>query len=147
VSHPSTAAQAKRAILDLLATSDALEGVELSWAGPTQDADVKHRMVWLGKTVQTEKWATSLGAKKRDEDYHVTVIAQVWKDGDDPEQTELKAWDLQSAVSEAIRADLTLGGLLAQFAELSSTEVEPLPASPRGWRARAEMKVHCVARI
>jgi len=142
----STAPAAKQKLLDLFNASVDLTGVTRTWAAPTKDEEYTEEHVWLGDVSQTEKWA-SLGAQKRDEDYTVEVVVQVTRPGDDEITVETRAWQLQAAVTAAVRADVTLAGVLSQWAEVVSTRMETRPAGPSSWLAKGTLLVHCRSRI
>ena len=142
----STAATAKQRILDLLAARPALAAVKRTWAEPTQQGDHGADHVWFGDTDQSEEWG-SLGAHARNENYVIELTAVAYLPGDDPQAAEARGWTLQGEISQALRSDPSLGGLLSQYAELQTTRMTVDPASAGGWVARANLRVHCVARI
>lgn len=142
----STVPAVKAKLVELFAAAAA--PVPVSWAAPTEetDYDLVNGNVWLGKVTQDEDWSHSMGAMDRDEVYIVKVWAQVYRRGDDPQITEQQAWAIRAVLSTALRADITLEGVVSLQASLVATEMETLPSSD-GWLARAELDVRVQSRI
>lgn len=147
----STAPAAKQKILDLLNARPALAALvaaktlRIRWAAPTEEADYRRDIIWLGDVRQTEEHV-ALGGNSKDEDYTVGLWCQSYRTGDDPKATEDACWALREEAAAAIRADPTLGGVLNQWAEIQSTNVTTRPAE-KGWLVKAEALVLCHARI
>ena len=142
---PPTAAQAKRAMLDLF-IAQAVGDLTCSWAGPTKEEEVRDNLLWFGEVEQNEEWANSLGAQRRQEDYTVEVIANVYREGTDPEACETTAWDVRSEIATALRNANDLDGLLSEWAEVQTTSMTTYPVEG-GWESRATIRVHCRSRI
>jgi hypothetical protein len=141
----STVPAAKQKILDLLAANGDLAGVTITWAAPTNDSDYQHDNIWLGDVDQEETFRV-LGAQKIDEEYRLPIHIQAHKEGDVEKDAEERFWTLREEVIGTLRADLTLGGILNQWAGTFPTRVEVRP-TPNGWLARGEVALTCRARI
>ena len=147
----STAPGVKQALIDLLEDRPALEGVTIQWAGPSNTDEVKPKMIWFGKTVRDSEWS-GLGAKSagrrppRREEYTVKVIVYRYLEGNVPKQCEQDCEDLVTEIEDAIYGDVTLGGLLAEWAEVKRVETETMVANESGWNSEAVLDVRCTAK-
>jgi hypothetical protein len=141
----STVPAAKQKILDLLAANGDLAGVTITWAAPTNDSDYQEDNIWLGDVDQEEEFKV-LGAYKIDETYTIPVHIQAVKQGDVEKDAEVRFWALREEVISSIRSNLTLDGVLNQWAGTFPTRVEVRP-TPNGWLARGEVSLTCRARI
>lgn len=147
----STAPAAKQKILDLLnarttlATLVAANELKIRWAAPTEEADYRRDIVWLGDVQQTEDHI-ALGGMRKDEDYTIELWCQSYRTGDDPRATEEACWQLREEAAAAVLANPNLGGVLNQFIEIQSTNVTTRPAE-KGWLVKAEASLLCHARI
>jgi hypothetical protein len=141
----STAPAAKAKIVELLMARPGLSGVTVTWAQPTEDDFyATGDNVWLGKVTQSEEHI-ALGGMRKDEDYTVGLWVQSWREGDDPQAVEERAWELRDEAAAAIRADPDLSGILNQWVEFESTEMVT-EAFDKGWVAKGECGVLCHAR-
>jgi hypothetical protein len=147
----STAPGVKDALIDLLEGRPALAGVTIRWAGPSSPDEVKPKMIWFGKTERDSEWS-GLGAKSvgrrppRREEYTVKVVVYRYLEGNDPKRCEQDCEDIVTEIEEAIFGDVTLGGLLAEWAEVKRVETETMVANESGWNCEAVLDVRCVAK-
>jgi hypothetical protein len=148
----STAPEAKRRILALLLDRAELNEVKISPGGPTEEEDREPEMVYFdGPTVRDPSWIVMGG--QMDEDYTLTLIVELTKPGDDEIDAEERCWELIDEIEQALRADLSLDGLL-QGDGLNETpplgfgqqDVQTIPHGD-AWRAQATVPVQCHARI
>ena len=139
----------KQKLLDLFnaetGTGEALEGVTITWAAPTNDSDYQADNIWLGDVEQEENFKV-LGRQSIDELYTVEIFFQAVALGDVEKTAEDRAWALRAAGISAIRADLTLGQTVNQWVGPSTTRMETRPL-PNGWLAKARLVLTCRARI
>ncbi len=149
----STAPLAKQKILDLLNARTALaamvtaDQLKIRWAAPTEEADYRRDIIWLGDVEQTEEHI-ALGGNgiRKDEDYTIQLWCQSYRVGDDPKATEEACWALREEAAAAIRLDPNLSGVLNQWVEIESTNVITRPAE-KGWLVKCEASLLCHARI
>ena len=142
----STVPAAKAALLSIFATALAGESVDISWAAPSDDEDYTDEMVWLGD-VDYEDSFKVLGAQRIDEEYTIPVSIQVVREGDNPQATEERWWALRALCVNALRDDLTLGGVVNQWVGSFPSNNETRPAGPKQWLSRGTVSLTCRARI
>jgi hypothetical protein len=146
----STVPAAKAKLLALFEASTVLgaatPAVTCTWAAPTKDDEYQLDHVWIGDVEQSEEFRV-LGQQRIDEEYTVEIVVQAYREGDDEQAVEERAWVLREGVVAAIRADLSLGGILNQWAGTFPTRMEVRPATPSGWLARGTVTLTCRARI
>lgn len=139
----STVPAVKAALVTLI--DGTTSGVTVTWAAPTDEEDYVAEMIWLGDVEHTDEFG-ALGGQRIDESYEVEIVVQVYQEGDDAQACEERAWVLRAAVVTAIRADLTLGGILNKWAGTFPTRMETRPAD-KGWLAKGTLRLPCRARI
>jgi hypothetical protein len=139
----STVPAAKAALVTLIEA--ALTGVSVTWSAPTDEEDYVAEMVWLGDVEHTDDWG-ALGRQRIDETYELEIVVQVYQEGDNAQACEERAWVLREGVVTAVRADLTLGGILNKWAGTFPTRMETRPAD-KGWLAKGTLRLPCRARI
>lgn len=134
----STAPAAKQAMLTVWAATAGLNGVTVTWDGPTKDEDYQAEMVWLGDVDGSDDWHNLAGARREDYTVGVSVYVEQW--GDDPKTLEQRVWAIWNAATDALRTDLrsqpsTLrtAGVL-QFNGMTYRQ-RTGPASPEKWGA------------
>lgn len=117
----STAPEAKRRVLALLAARAGLATVQRTWSAPTEGEGVPRggELLYLGDVSTTGSWKL-LGAHARDEDYTIGLVVFVQQDGDDMQATEERSWLILDEVSAALTTDQMLGGLLMLPVEIAS---------------------------
>lgn len=146
----------KQAILDLLNNRAALDGINISWAGPTRDEDFaanpgnEVEMIYLGRVRNRTEWA-ALGSGRRVEAYTVEIKVWVERWGDDPQTVETRAVAVWDEIEDALRDDIraqpstlrTAGVFTVGGAEY---EITPGPASAEKWGTRIDATVAFEAR-
>lgn len=138
---------AKAALLTAFGAQTGLAGVRITWGGPTEEDDLAYEHIWLGRVVREAPEFVAIGQQKIDEDYTVEVVVQARKGGDNEQATEERLWALEAECEAAIRADLSLGGVLGQhWAEIGRAEQVNNPI-PNEWVSRVTFTVRCRARI
>lgn len=153
----STAPAAKQKILDLLnarpalAASAAAKTLKVRWAAPTEDADYRRDVIWLGETVELEEEHVQLGggaSRRKHEEYVVAVEMQAYRAGDDPKATESAWWALRTELAAVLTADPGLAGVLVSgYAQLASSVVTTQPVGGGGWLSKGSCRVRCKAQI
>jgi hypothetical protein len=153
----STAPAAKQKLLDLLnaraalAASVANKSLKVRWAAPTEEADYKRDVIWLGETVEQEEEHIQLGGganRRKHEEYVVEVGMQAYRTGDDPQGTETAWWELRTELAAAVTADPDLtGSLPSGYAQLESSVVSTQPVATGGWLSKGSCRVRCKAQI
>jgi len=143
----STVPQAKAALLAMLRARPALNEVAVTWAGPTENEDVRDQMIFFdGPVLRQPEWVV-LGADKLDERYTLTLHVETYTPGDDPDVAEQRCWALIDEIEQAVRDDDTLGGLLiGEGVTFGEQEVAAVPAN-NDWKAVGVVPLDCHARI
>lgn len=102
----STIVTTKRALVDLLLSRPALDGVQVTYADPGDKA--KATQLWLGEVREASQEPVSIkaGRKKRDETYDLDVIADAIKPT--PETAEARCLELVAEVEDVV-ADFDIG--------------------------------------
>jgi hypothetical protein len=103
----SAVLDAKKAVLDALATRAALRGTQRELAHPGKFAEPE--IIFLGVTRASED-GRALGVDKRRETFTIEVIVSVEEPGSDAGAVEGRAWRLYGEVEAAIVADPSLSG-------------------------------------
>ena len=142
----STVPAVKAALVSTFSTALTGQGVSVTWAAPSDEDDYVNEMVWLGDTDHDEEFRV-LGAQRIDESYTVDVQIQTVKEGDNPQATEERWWAIRALCVNALRADLTLGGIVNQWIGPFPTRIETRPAGPKQWLSRGTVSLRCRARI
>lgn len=102
----------KKALFDALAEAPALEGVQVSYGYPGDDAE--RELIHGGRVEGPQSYATIRGGGgrfPRDEELTVKVNIVVTKPGADPYEVELRATELGTVVEELLAGDPDLTGL------------------------------------
>lgn len=145
----STAPAARAKVVELLTA--ALTSTKVSWGGPSEAEDITDEMVYLG-SVRRNVELRGMGVPAStqgtfSEDYRFPVMAVGRREGDDEQAAETRAWALVDAIETAIRADLSLAGVLHSLhAEFGDQEVSTEPL-PDGWLYRASVELVCTSLI
>ena len=144
----STIPAAKEKLLELLQARPGLDGVGIYWNEPTQEANFKRDMIWLGDLEQTEAWH-GLGDQRRDENYLLEVYVHAFRQGNKPKDTELALLNLRDEVSATLREHHTLQNVLGGHgdASLERTRLEGPQMAENGWLSRCLLHVRCTALI
>jgi hypothetical protein len=146
----TSAKRARQRILAALQAASSLQGVQVTYSGPVNAAEVAQEMVFLGETRADSDWSM-LGALQREERYEVDLFVKTWRaEGDGSEQgAEERTWDLLAAVEDALYADPSLGGLLAgPCLEVGPWTHGTIPTTdPKGFGGSAAMTLRCTARV
>lgn len=144
----SKAPAARQQVVDLLVA--ALPSTRVTWGGPSEAEDIASEMVYLGSVTRTVEIramgspATTTGMVG--EEFSFPVIAMGELEGDNEKNAEVRAWALVDAIEQAVRGDLSLGGILNQGAGFGDQEVTTT-ASDAGWIYRASVELVCTAVI
>jgi hypothetical protein len=80
----------KDALLELLV--DALDGIQVEWARPSEDA-MQLEAVWFEGTDSSQK-VEAIGNQRRDETFVLELVVSVLWDGDEPRAVELRMWEI-----------------------------------------------------
>lgn len=139
----STVPAAKSALL-ALATTALPASVKVARGRPTDESDMASEMFFLGRARQTEEWGQTGSGGRRDEEYDLQAFVHVHKFGDDERATEERAWELRELFVAALRADVTLGGVLSKWCEVTDTD-ENSTALTDGWMSELQLTIHCEA--
>lgn len=145
----STAPAAKAQLLAMFAARDGLAGVHIDWAAPTKtEGYTGGENVWLGDIDDMQTWgAIARATLPKDEDYTIEFVAQAHREGDDPQATEERAWELVAEIEGALRADPSINGINnREAASLTRVKMTTRPAEPQGWLAKATGQITCHAR-
>jgi hypothetical protein len=141
---------AKQAILDRLAAIPALNAVAVTWGEGTEGEDLQPEAIFFdGPVIRQPEWRRMGG--DLDELFTVTLRVENYQDGDDRANTEARTWALIAIIEQALRTDLTLGGLLeprveGPALEFGEQEVGSTPQST-SWRGVGVLPLICHARI
>jgi hypothetical protein len=148
----STAPAAKQAILTRLKAIPALNAVHIDWSEPTEteDIDATEFMFFSGPTVRAPEWRV-LGGDYLDETYTLTLRVENYLEGDDRAAAEARTWALIDYIEQAVRGDVTLGGVLkgnsaASPITFGTQEVSCLPHS-NAWHGIGVVPLVCSTRI
>jgi hypothetical protein len=157
----TTAPEAKKRIVALIAARPALADVAVTYGAPTRMAQVPQTgdraMIYLSSPLPAPpapgvadgdtEWG-ALGRVRRREEYTIAMTADVLMAGDDESGTETRAAQLLSEAQNALTSDPTLGRLLREGVTFESGSLEDTPLEqPEGWRAWATCRVRCVADV
>jgi hypothetical protein len=140
-----TTAPALKAALFAALQALALDGVDVVYAMPSRKIGRDH--IRLHRILQDEEAAT-LGAQRREERYDLYVAVRVVRAfAEDPQVTGERAFDIYSEVTDLIRSDLTVGGVV-RTAEPVGWELNETANNESGWRdAQLDARIRCRARI
>lgn len=97
----STIPAVKDAILTLLKAWPALDGVQIKWARPSEDA-IRKESIWFEGT-KSQQRAEAMGNQRRDETFIHELVVSVLRDGDEPRGCELRMWELVAEVETVVR--------------------------------------------
>jgi len=98
----------KVALLELLQNTVSLDGLQIEWARPSEDA-LAQEALWFEGTKSTQQ-PQAIGNQRRDETYVLELVVSVLRDGDDPQACELRMWEIVADVETIVRANTRLGG-------------------------------------
>lgn len=147
----TTAFEAKRRIIALLAASTDLTGVPIRYAPPTRDSQVPSELIWVGDVVSdlNQDWV-GLGGKQRTEEYNLPLNAQTYKAGDDPASVETRLEAIVHAIGVVLVANDTLGDLCVNM-QLAGFNITTGPLDEanyaKGWASRFEARIGIRARL
>lgn len=133
----STVPALKASLVGLLEQRPALTGVQVSY-GPPLPAP-QRESIWVGDVQANEEWATFAAPNQMHENYSVTVIVSVLKEGVSSQSADERCFTLLAELETVIRNDKTLGGVVssAHLATFRLTEF----VSPDGMNRTAQLIV------
>ncbi len=150
----SSISAARAALFELLAASDLLVGVQVTYGAP--DAHEEPEVVALLGVRDPEEEPATLGAGRKDETYQLEVGIKVHSRDGEAAEVDTRAYALADAVAEAVEGsgNYTLGGtvLWAYVAGplgIGAQRVASVPPSSEGagWVCFLTVLVTCRARI
>lgn len=104
----STVPAVKDYLLAAWGALPALAGVQLTWGLPKSD---QNECILIGGAEGRQK-AASLGARRRDESYDLTVIVSAVRNDGVQRTATVRAFALMAVLEDFLRDDPTLGGLV-----------------------------------
>lgn len=144
----STIPAAKAALLSALRGRSGLSGVVVEWAAPVRPSP-QAEAIYVDDAIDVQREWISLGAQRLDETYALQVRVETiaYGDGSDVRQTvEERLWELVAEIEQAVRDDLTLGGVLhGKGAKPDGVDPFTYPTDD-GWIAHALVRIDCMAR-
>lgn len=136
----------KAALFGLMQT--ALPGTQVLWANTT--ANVQRESAWMGNADFSEEVVASFmkAPLPHNEAYVVPVVVMALMEGDDPQATEERAWELAASVEDALRTppNDTLGVPGVHWAKIVNKQ-PALYTRDNGWCMFVDMLVGVQARI
>ncbi len=115
----------------------------ISWGSPTESEDITFDMIYLGPTAVPQNEYVTLGAGRIDETYRISVLADVYRYGDDEQATEQRAWQLLDGVMTVVDANKTLNGTVNRTTGFRFDQRNPIP-NPQHWRSQILIEVAVV---
>jgi hypothetical protein len=145
----STVAAAISAVLAAINTQPAVGTFPTLVKKGAPGPNVPDDLVIVGERVRQEYTPHHMrgdgGSGFLQERYRISVVVDCYRGGDDPDQALTRCETLVNAVDDSVRDDPSLGGvvILAYPAQHSYTlDWEP---DHKGWIARCEIEVECLA--
>jgi hypothetical protein len=147
----------KAALLTLLQARAGLDGVQISWSGPTRDDDFNSggnnvEMIFLGEANTEENWQDISPQLRRTETYRLGVTVYVEQWGDDPQSAEERTYELWDEVRDTLRDDLAPGGAaelraagVLDYGQITFRQMTA-PAASEKWGSRLDGQVSFRAR-
>lgn len=120
-----------------------LRNVQVSYGAPLPaPAD---ELVWLAG-VEGEQEAAALGAQRREETFRLTIIIDVFVQGQNQRAATDRAFELMAIIETVLRADGSLGNVV-RFSEIDGPLTLEEMASDTARGARLTIMVAAAARI
>lgn len=134
----------KGALFDLLTAT--LPTTQVTWAGHA--VDWARESAWMGQAnFDTEEIAALRSATNpHNEIYTVAVVLMATKEGNNPQATEARGFELAALVEDAIRQARTMGGTNVHWVNVVGKEAE-LFTRDSGWVAFVTLVIGVQARI
>lgn len=147
----STAPAAKQALLDILKDRPNLNAVQITWGEPSEQEDLQDELIYFQDPVTRQPDWRVLGGDYLDETYSLILVIKNRTYGDDRGATETRTWALVDEVEQAIREDVTLGGVLKGNSDRGAIDFDEQEVVTSqlsdGWFGVATVPLICSTRI
>jgi hypothetical protein len=147
MANQSSVPAVKGALFTMLTT--ALPTTMVTYAMSVRNFEESRESAWLGVARFGEEAVAGFrpGALPHNEAYTVPVYVMATTEGDDPQATEARAFELAALFEDAVRQNGSLGLGNVQWANLTGKEPNLHPHGDVGWLAILEMTVSVQVRI
>lgn len=137
---------AKAQLLATLQARPGLTGVLVQWGLPSEVPAERER-VYINDAINVQRVWGQIGRNSVAEAYTLQLIVEVFQEGDDQQATEARMWEIVAEIELAAINDVTLAGILRQWAaKPGALNPKCLPTGD-GWLAFVTVNLDCKARI
>lgn len=128
----STIPVTKTAVFALLRATAGLDGIQIEWAQPSEDA-LRPESIWFEGT-ESAQTVEAIGNQRRDETYVIKLLVSVLQNGDDAKGCELRMWALVAAIEAAVRANPKPPGRPVELFDIQFAGANQVPSQGPGQR-------------
>lgn len=151
----STAPTVKANLITQLEARNGLEGVSVRWAFPAKDDHWPRskELIYLGDTTSEQEWSSLGPTLPREEHYTLALVVIVNRDGDDPQATEERCWELVAEVEDQLRDDPQVNSAIQRpsreggYAQFAGASMKVGSSGTESWGAQATVRIAVGARI